>query len=89
MPKIIGDLPDIGVMTIPSLEDLQEFGTKVHPGIGALLQAYAEGEYDYEDLLMMIIAVLIAEYYQIRVKEQRLTGECSPPLVNCIPPGML
>ena len=89
MAHIIGELPDIGLMAIPSLEDLQEFGAKVHPGIGALLRGYANGDYDYEDLLMLIIAVLIAEFYQIRAQEQKRTGQCSPPLVDCIPPGML
>ncbi|MFA5401411.1 MAG: hypothetical protein WC359_13260 [Dehalococcoidia bacterium] len=88
MAKIIGDLPDISIMTIPSLEDLQAFGA-VHPGIGALLQAYTEGAYDLEDMLMLVIAVLIAEFYQIRAQEQRRTGKCSPPLVNCIPPNLL
>lgn len=89
MAKIIGELPDISVMTVPGLEDLQHFGANVHPGIGALLRAYADGEYDYENLLMLIIAVLIAEFYQVRAREQKLYGECAPVLIDCIPPGLL
>ena len=87
MAKIIGDT-DVINMQIPGLEDLQAFGA-VHPGIGALLQAYTEGAYDYDNLLMLIIGVLIAEFYQIRQNEQQRTGKCSPPLIDCIPPHLL
>ena len=51
-----------GVM---GLADLQNFALH-HPAIAEALRGYVEGFYDYEQMLMMCLEIMIDEYIGIR-----------------------